>query len=370
MRLALVVPGGVDRSGEVRVIPALLALLSRLAQRHDVQVFVLRQEPQPGQWELCGCTIHNLAVKGRPDLLHAIASVVREHRRKPFDLVQTIWSGDAGLVGVLAARWLGVPSFVHLAGGELVDLKSIRYGGRQNWRGRLRERLVLRWADALSAASAPMIHQLRELRLAAHRIPLGVDLLAWPPLPPQRRKAGERLRLVHVASLNRVKDQPTLLRALVRAKAAGVDFELDIVGEDTLGGEVQALAATLGLMAQSRFHGFATQAALRPVLAAAHLLVMSSLHEAGPLVLLEAAVLGVPCVGTAVGHLVEWAPEAAVAVPVGDDEAMAGQLIALAKDEPRRLRLAAAAQARALTENADQSAAMFESLHQCSTVGA
>src|SRR5579862_7381894 len=60
MRVALVVPGGVDRSGEYRVIPALLALLRRLGRVHDVQVFALRQETEPAQWQLEGVRIHNI----------------------------------------------------------------------------------------------------------------------------------------------------------------------------------------------------------------------------------------------------------------------------------------------------------------------
>ena len=51
----------------------------------------------------------------------------------------------------------------------------------------------------------------------------------------------------------------------------------------------------------------------------AHVSVISSRHEAGPVVALEAAAVGVPTVGTAVGHIAEWAPDAALAVPVGDD---------------------------------------------------
>ena len=46
MRIALVVPGGVDRTGEYRVIPAIIALLRRLSRLHDVQVFALHQEEQ------------------------------------------------------------------------------------------------------------------------------------------------------------------------------------------------------------------------------------------------------------------------------------------------------------------------------------
>ena len=36
MRIALVVPGGVDRSAEFRIIPALIALIERLAAAHEV----------------------------------------------------------------------------------------------------------------------------------------------------------------------------------------------------------------------------------------------------------------------------------------------------------------------------------------------
>ena len=48
MKVALIVPGGVDRSGEVRVIPALLALIRRLAADHELHVFATHQEPTPG----------------------------------------------------------------------------------------------------------------------------------------------------------------------------------------------------------------------------------------------------------------------------------------------------------------------------------
>ena len=52
MRIALVVPGGVDRSLEYRVIPALLALIGRLAINNDVQVFALYQENEPANGQL------------------------------------------------------------------------------------------------------------------------------------------------------------------------------------------------------------------------------------------------------------------------------------------------------------------------------
>src|SRR3546814_9137885 len=70
----------------------------------------------------------------------------------PFDRIQAIFSGSCSLVAVAAARLLRVRSLVHIAGGELVALPGIDYGGRRRRVSRLREALVLRTADAVTAA--------------------------------------------------------------------------------------------------------------------------------------------------------------------------------------------------------------------------
>ncbi|HET6632251.1 MAG TPA: glycosyltransferase family 4 protein [Rhodanobacteraceae bacterium] len=361
MKLALVVPGGVDRSGEQRVIPALLALLMRLAARHEVHVFALRQEARPGRWKLAGAEIHNVGDGWQR--LRAIAAIRAEHRRSPFDLVQAIFSGSCGLVAVGSATMLHLPSLVHVAGGELVAMHDIGYGGRRRWCGRVREALVLRGANVVTAASAPAIEALRALGIEARRVPLGAGLDAWPPMAPRVRHARPA-RLIHVASLNRVKDQPTLLRALAALAERGTEFTMDVVGVDTLGGEIERLAGHLGLARRLRFHGFKTQRELRVMMAAADVLVLSSRHETGPLVLLEAALSGVPTVGTRVGHLAEWAPTAAVAVPVGDAAALAGAIARLLEDEGLRLQLACAAQQLAMRDNADRTARHFQLLYR------
>ena len=360
MKLALVVPGGVDRSGEFRVIPALLALIERLARTHEVHVFALRQEAAAGRWQLAGATVHNIGDGWTR--LRAIAAIRAEHRRAPFDVIQAIFSGSCSLVAVAAAKLLRLPSLVHVAGGELVALHGIDYGGRRKWKGRLREAWVLRGADVITAASAPIIDSLQVLGLKAQRVPLGVDLRAWPPLAPRERHA-KQARLVHVASLNRVKDQPTLLRALAALAETGLEFQMDIVGEDTLQGEMQRLARQLGLEHHVHFHGFKTQRELRPMMESADLLVMSSLHEAGPLVLLEAAVAGVPAVGTAVGHFAEWSPSAALAVPVKGWEELANAIREVLANEGLRLRLAREAQHLAMLEDADCTVQAFQALY-------
>jgi len=360
MKLALVVPGGVDRTGEFRVIPVILALIERLARTHEVHVFALRQEAVADRWELVGAHIHNIGDGWTR--LRAVAAIRAEHRRAPFALIHAIFSGSCGEIAVAAATLLRRPSMVHIAGGELVALHEIGYGGRLNWKGRLREAVVLRRADAVTGASKPIIESLQALGLRGTRVPLGVDLRAWPMSMPRQRSASQA-RLLHVASLNAVKDQPTLLRALKILLEAGVDFQMDVVGVDTLQGEADGLARQLGLQRHVRFLGFKTQRELRPIVERADLLVMSSLHEAGPLVLLEAAVAGVPTVGTAVGHIAEWAPSAAVAVAVGDAAGLADGIRRVLADEELRLRLARAAQRRAIFRDADYTARAFEGLY-------
>jgi glycosyltransferase involved in cell wall biosynthesis len=361
VRIALIVPGGVDRSGEYRVIPALLALIGRLSLHDEVHVFALNQEAQAGDWVLAGAHIHNIGF--RHTRLRAVRAISKMHRSSPFDVIHAIWSGNCGLIAAVAGRLHGIPSLVHVAGGELVSIPDIGYGGVQTWRGRLREALVLRGIPTVTAASAPVIAMLNQLGVAAHRVPLGVDLESWPPREPVRRNLNRSARLIHVASLNRVKDQSTLLRALAALMTSGVRFEMDVVGDDTLHGEIQALANELGLSQRVRFRGFLTQRQLRPLLEAADLMVLSSRHEAGPLVVLEAAVAGVPTVGTMVGHMVEWAPDAAMAVPVGDWARLAGAIHQMLEDEDLRFRIAHEAHQRALREDADYTARRFRALY-------
>ena len=355
------VPGGVDPSGERRVIPALLALLRRLAAQHQVFVFALWQDERTASWDLHGAQVLNVG-RGRTRW-RALRAILAEHRRQRFDVVHAFWSGAPGLVAVAAARRLGIPSLVHVAGGELVALPDIGYGSVTR-RARLREWTQLHLASVVTAASAPMVARLADWGIDALRVPLGVDLAQWPAREPQRRPPGRPARVVHVASLNRVKDQTTLLQAFARLRASGVDFTADIVGEDTLHGEIQALAATLQLTDIVRFHGFKVQRELWPLVAGSDLLLMSSRHEAGPLAVLEAGALGVPTVGTAVGHILEWAPRAALAAPPQDAAGLAQAAARLLQHEDERLRLAHEARSLALMEDADYTARRFQQIYE------
>jgi glycosyltransferase involved in cell wall biosynthesis len=208
----------------------------------------------------------------------------------------------------------------------------------------------------VTVPSENMARRAEELGFDAERLTLGVALDRWPVRAPRTRPAGRAFRLLSVGSINRVKDHTTLLRAVALLRARGVDICLDCVGEDTLGGAAARLAAELGLDQVVRFHGFLPYDALRARFEDADALVVSSRHEADPIAALEAAVAGLAVVGTAVGHLTEWAPDAALICEPANAAALAAVITAVVHDESLRLRLARAAQARAVDNNADRAA--------------
>jgi glycosyltransferase involved in cell wall biosynthesis len=349
----MVLPGGMDRGGQERVIPILLAMVERVAAEHELHVFTLRQEPVRDSWPLLGATVHNAGA--RWSSLRALGDVLAEHRRGPFHLLHGVWAAQ-GLVAGLAGKLLRRPVLLHLVGGDVAGVPEVGYGMQLTRAGRRRVRAAVAMADHITANSHYEVKLAAALGIAAERVPYGVDLRAWPPTPPRRRAPGEKARLLFVASLNRVKDPWTVMRAAAALRDRGIDFVLDVIGSDILDGAIQRLADELALDGHVRFHGFVPQRGLRPWMEQADLLLITSRHECGPIVSMEAALAGIPTVGTRVGHLADWAPDAAVPIPMADPAAVADAVVAVLADENRRLEVARAAQARALHDDADRAA--------------
>src|SRR4029077_7176334 len=159
MRIGLVVPGFSADPGDW-CIPALRHLVVRLAGAADVQIFALRYPARRGPYDVFGAQVTALggaaATGGRSAALwqRTGSAVVAEHRRRPFDVLHAFWAGEPGFVAALLGRTLRIPTVVSIAGGELARLRDIGYGGLLRRLERVKTRLALRLAGAVTAGSA------------------------------------------------------------------------------------------------------------------------------------------------------------------------------------------------------------------------
>jgi glycosyltransferase involved in cell wall biosynthesis len=175
------------------------------------------------------------------------------------------------------------------------------------------------------------------------------------------------LALLNVGSFEPVKDQAMLLRAFKWVSEAVPEARLIIAGQGRLENELRSLCQHLNLDERVTFAGEIPHDQLSALYRPAKLFVQSSRHEAQGMAVLEAAMYGVPLVGTAVGAIADLSPDAAVAVPVGDEVSLAQAIISLLRDPVRRLHLSRAAQAivareYALARTVDRAMMMYEML--------
>jgi glycosyltransferase involved in cell wall biosynthesis len=360
MRVALVVTGGVDESARHRITPILVWLVERLARRHDVHVYVLRYHEQPRTYPFLGATVHDL---GRPDGLRGQHRALMQALRRdgPFDVLHAHWALPSGVVAAVAGRRLRTPTIVTLDSGEFVALPEIAYGNQLRVRQRAAVAATLRLATRLTVCTRFQEQLARAHGASPDVIPWGIDATR---LHPGYRPDGPPWRLLHVANLNPVKDQRLLLDAFQKLRARQLPVTLDIVGTDTLHGAIERYATEIGVSDAVTFHGFQTSEELAGFYQRSHLLVVTSLHEAAGVVILEAAACDTPTIGTPVGYIADWSPDAAIAVPSRGAEQLADGIDALLRLPNERARIASNARVWTLAHDADWTAAQFDRLYE------
>ncbi|XAM01485.1 glycosyltransferase [Phycisphaeraceae bacterium D3-23] len=154
--------------------------------------------------------------------------------------------------------------------------------------------------------------------------------------------------VVQAARFHPVKDHATALRAWRRVHAELPSARLVLLGDGPLRGELEALAAELGIAGTVRFMGRVPD--VRGLLPGADVALLSSLSEGLSVTLLEAMAAGLPVVATGVGGNPELVADGVTGLlaPREDPAALAAHLAALLTDAPRRATLGAAGRSRLL----------------------
>jgi polysaccharide biosynthesis protein PelF len=176
-------------------------------------------------------------------------------------------------------------------------------------------------------------------------IPNGVDVDAFAPLVA-RRGDGPRRVVALIGRVVPIKDVKTFIRGIFIASRTMPDIEGWVVGPEEedpdYAQECRALAQSLGMGSNVTFFGFRQMDEMLPKI---DVVVLTSISEALPLVLLEGFAAGLPAIATDVGacrQLIEGDGEAdralgaaGIVVPIANPAAFAQAVLAMLDDDAR-----------------------------------
>lgn len=136
-------------------------------------------------------------------------------------------------------------------------------------------------------------------------------------------------RLLCVGRLAEQKGQLLLIEAAGLVRDRGIDFELVIVGDGPMRGEVERLIERLNLIDRVRLAGWMSKPEVRQAVIEARVMVLPSFAEGLPVVLMESLALGRPVITTYVAGIPELVGpgETGWLVPPGSVEALVEAMV-------------------------------------------
>ncbi|WP_444995311.1 glycosyltransferase family 4 protein [Aliikangiella sp. IMCC44359] len=305
MKILIVVPGGVHQSGEIKVIPALLSLFKELSIEHEVYIIALNQHKKLTEYRLYGCNVISLPPTRIRNFVKSYRLVLSRLRYQGFkpDVIHSFWLGAPTLLAAALGRKFKVPLLASIAGGELVNIAEIKYGGAGSFISLLLARFSLLMANASTCGSEFLqAIVINRFGVKPDTVPLGIDIEFWP-IKTCNNDTVDSWNLLQLASINRVKDPMLMLNVVKCLKQVDFKFHLNWVGEDTLNGEIQKLAKQMEVSHLINFLDFITQKDLKALLIKQHFVIQTSYYESQGVALAEASSQGVCPVGTDVGWL-------------------------------------------------------------------
>ncbi len=264
-------------------------------------------------------------------------------REELFDLVHAhIYASAAA--ATIAVLGTGVPLVV------TEHTEALWQGRRERWASRA----IFRRAQHIIAVSGAIRRRLIERdAVPPERITVIHNaVIPAPDAPPGALPEGLRKGpLVGVvARLQPEKGVADFLKAAARVCAAFPEARFLVAGDGPLREVLLALAERLGVDGRVRFLGYRADA--RALIGLLDVLVVPSLTEGTPLIVLEAMAAGVPVVASAVGGIPDQIRHdmEGLLVPAGDPAALGDALLELLQDPARARSLGEAGRRRAECE--------------------
>ena len=257
----------------------------------------------------------------------------------------------ANFYGRIAGRLAGVPVIISTVHNSLKDyeVRSFRRG-LYTFLLRLTLPLVHRIICVSDSNRRDLIDECPAAAARIQTVYNGVDPSAFL-LQPDRTKVREELGIVSgpvlitIARLTEAKGHRYLLQALPRLLETWPQLCCLFVGEGELHDTLQRMAMDLGVERSCRFVGIREDIA--EILAAADVVVLPSLSEGFPFVLLEALAMGCPVVASQVNGVPELIEDhkTGLLVPPRDPQALATAIREVLSDSTAASKMGAAGRA-------------------------
>jgi glycosyltransferase involved in cell wall biosynthesis len=198
-------------------------------------------------------------------------------------------------------------------------------------------KFVLSRVDKIVVPSGYLVDVLREFGLSACPVPNIVDLSQFI----YRERTPLRPHLVCTRGFSSYYSVDVVVRAFAEVKEQFPEAQLDLVGSGPLEGDIRTLVAELNLSGVN-FTGVASRQNIGKCYDRADIFINASWLDNMPLSVIEAFASGTPVVTTSpecMPYLVEH-ERTGLLSPVGDDKALAANVIRLLRDPALAVRLA------------------------------
>ena len=327
-KVAIFTHGGIGTGSQSQGFPLLMQIVSQLSKDFDVTLYSLATfNPKflPENYKA-----YSVPSGLRPTFIrwaYLIFLFTKNSIRSKYHLLYSFWGYPTGFVTVILGKVFKKPSLINILGGETAALPEINYGFLRNPITRSLILFTCRNADKLIAVSQYQDNILKKYGLTRRTdvIPWGNDKDLFYPV---FHKLDLPLKILHVANLNEVKDQHTLIHAfrIIRNRMPAV---LKIVGPDFLNGKIQELVSSLGLSNDVEFFGFVPHKEILKYFHWADAFMLTSLSEGQNNSITEAMMCGVLPVGTSVGIMYDIGSDVGIVANCRDYETIAEKVLDL-----------------------------------------
>ncbi len=330
--------GSFEHAGTQRFLLELLRRMDR--ERFTPIVFsTLAQGELLPEVEALGVPVHEFGTGRRvlsPRTVGDLSRAAAFLRRERIDILSCML-GLTTLVGPFVGRAAGVPVVVN-------NQRNLSYwlrgGARESVYGFVSRRVVDAVIVNSSAAVRELSGRFRVPESKIENIGVGTDLeriLRATPAEELKRELGlgESKVVGVVAKLSPVKGHGHFLEAAASISKADGDVRFLIVGDGPERKRLEREAGELGL--SERVHFIGVREDVPAVLKLMDVLVLSSLSEGSPNVLLEGMAAGVPVVAMRVGGVPEVVEDgvSGLLVDPGDAPALSNAVLRLLNDADR-----------------------------------